>query len=118
MASGTAKKAEELVIQGFPQKIIELDALLKTSQFSRSDFSEVHSSLNIPIPEPVLLNSHAEPPVNKKWKYENATDDIPGTKVMALPTGLIPCNKHMCELVHILKPHIRQLVEDANLIPI
>ncbi|XP_071446119.1 proteasome activator complex subunit 3 [Hetaerina americana] len=109
-------RAEDLVINGFPQKIIELDALLKTSQFSRSDFSEVHHSLNIPIPEPVLLNSHAEPPVNKKWKYENASDEVSGTKVMVLPQGLIPCNKHMCELVHILKPHIRQLVEDANLL--
>lgn len=49
---------------------------------------------------------------------ENCVDNdgVSGTKVMALPNGLVPCNKHLCELVHIVKPHIRQLVVDANLV--
>ena len=58
-------------------------------------------------------------PASKKWKYDNCVDSEPevsGTKVMVLPSGAVPCNKHLCDLVHVVKPHIRQLVEDANLV--
>ena len=39
-----------------------------------------------------------------------------GTRVMAITNGQVPCNKHLCDLVKIVKPHIRQLVEDTNLV--
>lgn len=60
-----------------------------------------------------------EQPTSKKWKYDNCVGseiEVPGTKVMALPTGTVPCNKQLCDLVYVVKPHIRQLVEDANLV--
>lgn len=114
--------AEDLVLKGFPQKIVELNELLETAPFSRTKLSDVHQALNIPVPEPILVNStvhnESSSPPNKKWKMENCVDNdgVSGTKVMALPNGLVPCNKHLCELVHIVKPHIRQLVVDANLL--
>ncbi|KAF4520931.1 hypothetical protein B566_EDAN008906 [Ephemera danica] len=108
-------QAEELVLKQFPKKIIELDELLKTAQFNRKDLTEVHQSLNIPVPDPVILNSHSEP-VNKKWKCDAKLEEIPGTKVMAMANGLVPCNKQMCELVQKVKPHVRQLVEDSNVL--
>lgn len=39
-----------------------------------------------------------------------------GTKVLALPTGSVTCNKPICELIKIVKPFIRELVEDSNLL--
>lgn len=49
-------QAETLVLKEFPQKIIVLDELLKTAQFNLKDLSEVHQALNVPVPEPVLIN--------------------------------------------------------------
>jgi proteasome activator subunit 3 (PA28 gamma) len=69
---------------------------------------------------PVCVDSHVvEQPASKKWKYDNCVDserEVPGTKVMALPTGTVPCNKQLCDVVGVVKPHIRQLIEDANLV--
>ena len=68
----------------------------------------------------VCVDSHVvEQPASKKWKYDNCVDsdsEVPGTKVMALPSGTVPCNKHLCSVVGTVKPHIRQLIEDANLV--
>lgn len=83
--------------------------------FLNRDLSSVHQDLNVPIPDPILVNSNSDLPVAKKMKYEhNAQPD--GTKVMILPNGPVPCNKSLCELIHLVKPHIRQLVEDSNLV--
>ena len=43
-------------------------------------------------------------------------DGLTGTKVLVLPNGVAPCNKHVVELIETVKPLIRQLVEDANLV--
>ncbi|CAH2010579.1 unnamed protein product [Acanthoscelides obtectus] len=34
---------------------------------------------------------------------------------MILPSGSVPTNKHLVDLVEQVKPHIRRLVEDSNL---
>lgn len=39
-----------------------------------------------------------------------------GTKVLALPTGVVQCNKTISMLFDIVKPQIRQLVEYSNLV--
>lgn len=56
---------------------------------------------------------------SKKRKHsdiENDASDISGTKVLILANGLAPCNKHIVEMIAVVKPLIRQLVEDANLV--
>lgn len=64
------------------------------------------------MPDPILVNSHSDLPPAKRMKYENSVED--GTKVMILPTGSVPTNKELVELVETVKPHIRKLVEDSN----
>ncbi|XP_065339587.1 proteasome activator complex subunit 3 isoform X2 [Cloeon dipterum] len=113
-ADSDSKKAEELVLKDFPRKIVILDELLKTSDFNKPNLEDVHETLNIPVPDPIQLNSHSEP-VSKRWKSEKM-DDIAGTKVMALINGSVPCNKNLCNLVTKVKPHVRQLVEDSNVL--
>lgn len=39
-----------------------------------------------------------------------------GTKMLALPTGKVTCNTPICELIKVVKPFIRDLVEDSNLL--
>jgi proteasome activator subunit 3 (PA28 gamma) len=107
------KEAEELLLKGFPATIVKLNALLETPQFKNRRFVDVHQDLNIPVPDPILLNSHTDLPPAKKAKYDNSISQD-GTKVMILPSGSVPTNKHLVELVESVKPHIRKLVEDSN----
>lgn len=116
------KKAEQLIIQGFPEKIVELNELLATPMFSDRNFNEVHQDLNIPTPDPILVNNHADSaddggdadqPAAKRPRTDHF---VPGTKVMCLPTGSVPCNEPLCEMIKIVKPIIRKLVEDSNLL--
>lgn len=35
---------------------------------------------------------------------------------MVLPSGTVPCNSHIKQMIKIVKPYIWNLVEDANLV--
>ncbi|CAD7090087.1 unnamed protein product [Hermetia illucens] len=111
------KKAENLIIYGFPEKIVELNEMLATPMFSERNFDEVHQDLNIPVPDalPVENNSasDASEPAAKRPRVDCF---IPGTKVMALPNGTVPCNTPLCDMIKVVKPIIRTLVEDSNLL--
>ena len=39
-----------------------------------------------------------------------------GTSVLALPTGPVLSNKYISRVIDIVKPHIRDLVRDSNLV--
>ncbi|KAF7282199.1 proteasome regulator gamma [Rhynchophorus ferrugineus] len=106
-------RAEELVLKGFPETIVKLNNILDTPHFRDRVFTDVHQDLNIPIPDPIVLNSHTDLPPAKKTKYDNSISKD-GTKVFVLPTGSVSTNKHLVELVECVKPHIRKLVEDSN----
>lgn len=124
------KKAEQLIIQGFPEKIVELNELLDTHMFSERNFTEVHQDLNIPIPDPVVVSNNganaeinsasagdggdADQPSAKRARTE--TPLVSGTKVMYLASGSVPCNAPLCDMIKIVKPIIRKLVEDSNLL--
>lgn len=111
------QEAEELALKSFPKRVLELDALIKSERFSKINLKEIHTDLNIPVPEPIIPNSYDnEQHVIKKRKFDLLDNDIPGTKVLALPRGTVPCNKHIIEMADLAKPHIRQLVEDTNLL--
>lgn len=112
------KKAEQLIFEGFPEKIVELNEMLATDMFCERNFSEVHQDLNIPVPDPIVVNHDSttaadEPPSAKRPRNDYC---VPGTKVMVLPTGTVPCNAPLCEMIKIVKPIIRKLVEDSNLL--
>jgi len=108
------KKAEQLIVTGFPEKICKLNELLATPQFSERNFKEVYQDLNIPVPDPILLTPDSETPPAKRARVE--TDNVTGTKVMALPSGSVKCNYHISDLIQIVKPIIRELVEDSNVL--
>lgn len=119
------KKAEDLVLNGFPEKIMKLNDLLETPAFCNRNLSEIHQELNVPVPDPIIFNNKLDnsldAPSAKKSKMEDGIpkcgcEGVGGTRVLLLPTGIVPCNKTLCELINIVKPHIRQLVEDANMV--
>lgn len=74
--------------------------------------------LNIPVPEPILLtpspSEGTETPPAKRARVE--VDNVTGTKVMSLPSGSVKCNEPITELIQVVKPIIRELVEDSNML--
>jgi len=108
-------EAEEMIMKKFPRKLLELDTLLKTEKFNRILLKEVHSELLIPKPEELIPTKNDVQ--NKKRKLDSVENaELTGCKVLVLPHGSVPCNRHIVELIDELKPHIRQLVEDTNLL--
>lgn len=118
--NGLIKKAENLIVTEFPQKIVKLNELLETSRFLKKNFKEVYQDLNIPVPDPILLCDGASSggdsvePAPKRARVD--VDNVTGTKVMVLPTGSVKCNAYITDLIEIVKPIIRELVEDSNLL--
>ncbi|XP_044250138.1 proteasome activator complex subunit 3 [Drosophila takahashii] len=113
-------KAEVLITKRFPEKIVQLNELLATPMFNERNFEEVHQDLNIPALPPVLVKNHEDlqsedgdhPPTKRQRKDVL----VAGQPVLALPAGTVPCNKPLCEMIKVVKPIIRKLVEDSNLL--
>ncbi|KAL1462911.1 hypothetical protein WDU94_014713 [Cyamophila willieti] len=108
-------QAEELILKGFPEKIVILNDLLATEQFQVEDVTKIHQDVNIPIPEPITLNSHSDGPVTKKLKRE-LDNDVTGTPVLLLSNGPVPSNEKLKIMISVVKPHIKQLVEHSNVL--
>lgn len=151
------KKAETLIMTGFPEKIVQLNEILETPMFADRNFQDVHQviearwlwlcvqkrdfrsvinfrnlfqALNIPIPNAISLNHVGDTaskddgaPANKRARVEsNSSSAVEvsiasgGSKVLALPSGTVNCNVPICDIIKIVKPVIRALVEDSNLL--
>lgn len=80
---------------------------------------QTFQDLNIPVPPPAAA---ANEPNAKRQRMDSSevssNTTIEGTRVYALPNGTVPCNKPLSDLIHLVKPHIRELVEDSNLVSI
>ena len=70
--------------------------------------------LNIPVPAPEEVTNGGETE-SKKRKLEKQ-DDLEGSKVYVLPGGIVKTNPTITELLRVVKPHLRQLVQDTNLL--
>lgn len=106
-----------LITRGFPEKIVELNEILETKMFADRNFHDVYQQVNIPIPD--VSSNHVDeedgaPPSKRTRLSETAL--VSGTKVLALPSGTVHCNTPICELIKVVKPVIRKLVEDSNLL--
>lgn len=124
---GLVKKAENLITVGFPEKIVRLNELLETQMFANRNLHDVHQDLNIPVPDAILqsqnhVNDFESKPL-KRARIEESTKTITelqtgpcGTKVMTLLSGPVSCNSPICDLITVVKPFIRELVEDSNLL--
>lgn len=53
---------------------------------------------------------------SENLKNQSTPKPTDGSRVLILSYGSVRCNKHIVELIDIVKPLIRQLVEDTNLL--
>ncbi|KAG7263181.1 hypothetical protein CRUP_035759 [Coryphaenoides rupestris] len=87
-------EAEDLVANFFPKKLLELDHFLKDPIINICELKEIHSEINLTVPDPILisdLHDGLEAQNAKKRKLEEATgeDKLPGTKVFVMPGGMM-----------------------------
>ncbi|XP_059182897.1 proteasome activator complex subunit 1 [Centropristis striata] len=108
------KEAEELVSNFFPQKIEELQMLLKSS-FSCDDLASLKVSLDIPMPDPAKEEAkrkkkeEKEKKEGKKDKDGDKEDEDSGP-----PCGPICTNERVESLLQEVKPQIQTLKEKLN----
>ena len=103
--------AEAIVLNDFPKKIIELQELIMSDKFNVRRLAEVGSfDIGIPVPEtPMELST-------KRQKMNDSSDNIKGTPVIAYSCGMVSSNELLSELVDIVKPQSRQLIDFLNLV--
>ncbi|CAN9506050.1 unnamed protein product [Ophioblennius macclurei] len=109
------KEAEELLSVFFPQKIEELEMLLKTS-FSCDDLASLKAPLDIPIPDPAKEEAKRKKKEEKEAK-EGKKDDKDSDKEeedSGPPCGPIGSNERVESLLQEVKPQIQTLKEKLN----
>uniref|UniRef100_A0A8C4HWU3 Proteasome activator complex subunit 1 n=1 Tax=Dicentrarchus labrax TaxID=13489 RepID=A0A8C4HWU3_DICLA len=110
--------AEDLVANFFPKKLLELDHFLKDPIINITELKEIHSEINLTVPDPILLsNLHdgLEAQNAKKRKLEDGGEDaVTGTKVFVMPGGMMKSNGNLVDLIEKVKPEIRTLIEKCN----
>ncbi|XP_056290383.1 proteasome activator complex subunit 1 [Pseudoliparis swirei] len=110
------KEAEDLVSKFFPQKIEELQLLLKTS-FSCDDLASLRAPLDIPIPDPAKEEAkrkkkeEKEAKEGKKDKDGDKEDEDSGP-----PCGPICTNERVESRLREVKPQIQTLKEKLNMV--
>ncbi|XP_035424295.1 proteasome activator complex subunit 3 isoform X1 [Cygnus atratus] len=110
-------EAEDLVANFFPKKLLELDGFLKEPILNIHDLTQIHSDMNLPVPDPILLtNSHdgLDGPNMKKRKLEEREETFQGTKVFVMPNGMLKSNQQLVDIIEKVKPEIRLLIEKCN----
>ncbi|XP_026993539.1 proteasome activator complex subunit 3 [Tachysurus fulvidraco] len=112
-------EAEDLVANFFPKKLLELDQFLKEPVINIRELKEIHSELNLAVPDPILLtdiHDGLEGQNAKKRKLEDGTGDdkVGGTKVYIMPGGMMKSNGKLVDLIERVKPEIRTLIEKCN----
>jgi len=108
-------EAEKIVVETFPNKVLELDALISSPKFLLQRLPEFQADINVPIPEVNNCQENCST-VSKKRKLDEdgELNALAGTKVVAFVNGVVPSNKRLLELINVVKPIVRDVVETVN----
>uniref|UniRef100_A0A8C2C4S5 Proteasome activator complex subunit 2 n=1 Tax=Cyprinus carpio TaxID=7962 RepID=A0A8C2C4S5_CYPCA len=102
------KQAEDLFSNHIPQKISQLDNLLKGDEFSITDLSSLHAPLDIPIPDPPAPEDEVAP----KCGFIKGNDRI--VKLLDIVKPEIMALKETCITVSCWISHLIPKIEDGN----
>ncbi|XP_008436637.1 proteasome activator complex subunit 1 [Poecilia reticulata] len=109
-----SKEAEQLLSNFFPEKIEQLQMLLKTS-FSCDDLASLKAPLDIPIPD--LAKEEAKRKKKEEKEAKEGKKDKDGDKEeedSGPPCGPICSNERVESLLNEVKPEIQTLKEKLN----
>ncbi|KAJ8010559.1 hypothetical protein DPEC_G00076340 [Dallia pectoralis] len=107
------KEAETLVTSFFPQKIAEMEILLKKS-LSVDNLAALKAPLDIPMPDPVKEEAKRKKKEEKEAKEGKKEKDSEKEEDAGPPCGPIPCNERVESLLKEIKPQIQILKEKLN----
>lgn len=106
------KEAEESVKNFFPDRVFELDKLLKSDVFDKDSIGRVQKAVNMPVYKNDAVTDVE--PGNKKRKVADGHDTrVVNHSSPSLHTK-IPCNKYLLQVIELLKPKIQTLMEKCN----
>uniref|UniRef100_A0A1A8D7W1 Proteasome activator complex subunit 1 n=1 Tax=Nothobranchius kadleci TaxID=1051664 RepID=A0A1A8D7W1_NOTKA len=109
-----SKEAEELLSKFFPEKLEQLQMLLKTS-FNCEDLASIKAPLDIPIPDPAKEEARRKKKEEKEAKEGKKDKDSEKEEEDAgPPCGPIYSNKRVESLLKEVKPEIQTLREKLN----
>ncbi|XP_044521159.1 proteasome activator complex subunit 1 isoform X2 [Gracilinanus agilis] len=107
-------QAEILLGSYFPKKISELDDFLKDPSLNEADFSLLKAPLDIPVPDPAKEKEkeerRKEEEKDKDGKKKEEDED------KGPPCGPVSCNEKIVALLARLKPEIKDVKEQLNLV--
>jgi hypothetical protein len=106
------KTAEDLVLNRFPERILELQNLLNSEKFDYKNLSIAHSFINIPIPSKHSISAEEEN--IDKIVVKECDSSESNCKSFIFPNGVVESNPHLLELIEILKPKTLELIKDVN----
>ncbi|XP_046880410.1 proteasome activator complex subunit 1 isoform X1 [Hypomesus transpacificus] len=110
------KEAEALLTGFFPQKIVEMEMLLKSS-LSLDNLVTLKAPLDIPIPDPVkeeAKRKRKEEKEAKEGKKGKEDKEDKEEEDAGPPCGPIACNERVERLLKEIKPQIQTLKEKLN----
>ncbi|CAI4230697.1 unnamed protein product [Auanema sp. JU1783] len=112
------EEAERLVMEEFPKRVIQFDAMLMSHRFSYDRIHEILPSDDLNIPVPVVdakenMQSGNEVPAKKRKLDEKEAQEL-GTPVYGFIRGTVPCNDKLIELMDQVRPLLREAVESVN----
>ncbi|XP_054893406.1 proteasome activator complex subunit 1 [Poeciliopsis prolifica] len=109
-----SKEAEQLLSKFFPEKIEQLQMLLKTS-FSCDDLAALKAPLDIPIPDPAKEEAKRKKKEEKEAKEgKKDKDSDKEEEDSGPPCGPICSNERVESLLNEVKPEIQTLKEKLN----
>jgi len=116
-----SKEAEDLVVNFFPKKCLELDEFLKSENFQLDKMQDIQAPLNLACPDPVIVAAENGPESKKRKINEQGdgaaasnTVNSTGSKIFLFPNGPVPCNEKLLGFIKYLKPEVRTIVEKCN----
>ncbi|VVC30370.1 Proteasome activator pa28, N-terminal domain,Proteasome activator pa28, C-terminal [Cinara cedri] len=102
-----ANKAENRVVQKFPERIVYLNELLKKPEFC---IPEIDLKCNLELSTVLKLGKNIN-----NCDGKNRSESFDSKSYDATPEKpLIPTNKNVIKAFEIIKPNVQQLIEDTN----
>lgn len=118
----------ENIINEFPKYIGDLEKLLQDDRLKIENMKNFIVDTGIPVPfsgsnSTAVANGSSTTPKNKRKRTSSDTSDDSGfqvetlkggCKVLVLPSGSVPSNHHIVDLIHKIKPCLTKLNEVFN----
>uniref|UniRef100_A0ABK0LFC2 Proteasome activator complex subunit 1 n=1 Tax=Rattus norvegicus TaxID=10116 RepID=A0ABK0LFC2_RAT len=108
-------KTENLLGSCFPKRISELEAFLKEPALNEANLSNPKALLDIPVPDPIKEKEKEER--KKRQEKEEKDEKKKGDEDDKGPAcGPVKCNEKIVVLLQCLKPEIKDVIEQLNLV--